>query len=104
MLIHRCGCLLGCGKILEKKLLGDLDIGTFTAEKKAVLKGFVGITWAALIIYPTIIGAWSYVACMGLQGFAPGDARALVISVSIMLFFIIAGKIVNTLQIKQLGL
>jgi len=41
---------------------------------------------------------------LGLKEPVPGDTRALIISASIMLFFVIAGKIVNALQRKPLGI
>lgn len=100
--IHRCHALRECGKVLEKELMTEKCLGVFTAERRSVLRGFVGVTWAALIIYPTVIGAWSYVASIGVMGYNIGAQRGLLIAIGLALIFMIGGKLVNGLQQRQL--
>lgn len=50
-----------------KELLGiGAHTGTFIGEPPAAF-GVVGNTWAALVIYSTVIGAWTYVALVGVE-------------------------------------
>jgi len=100
--IHRCHALRECGKILERELLNEKCTGVFTAERASVLKGFVGVTWAALIVYPTVIGAWSYVASAGMMGNNVNTQVELIVSIGVVLIFMFVGKIVINLQKKQL--
>ncbi|MEK7729181.1 MAG: hypothetical protein AAB354_12270 [candidate division KSB1 bacterium] len=100
--IHRCHALRECGKTLEKGLMQESCTGVFTSEQASVLKGFVGVTWAALIIYPTLIGAWSYVASVGFFGYGASFRIEFITSVGVTLFFMVGGKIVINLQGRQL--
>jgi hypothetical protein len=60
--IQKCNVLTQCGKRLEQELLGNaVGRGAFTDDPPSAL-GFVGATWAARVIYPATIGAWTYVA------------------------------------------
>ncbi len=68
--IHKCRGLIKCAQELEKKLLPDNDLwkyGVFNFRETS-LWGVVGATGAALIIYPTVIGAWAYVLAVGMAG------------------------------------
>lgn len=96
--IHRCHTLRECGKTLERDLMKDNCTGMFTVERASVLKGFVGVTWAALIIYPTVIGAWSYVASVGYFGYGAGSRMEFIVSAGVTLFFMVGGKSVDNLQ------
>lgn len=98
--IHRCNALIQCGKILENKLIKE-STGTFYSQQEPVLKGFVSLTWASLMIYPAVIGAWSYVACMGIT-FPSGSTDPMLISGATVLLFMIGGKVVDVLQEKTL--
>jgi hypothetical protein len=99
--IDTCNALIKCGKFLESKLMSDKSTGTFISRREAVLKGFVGITWASLVIYPTVIGTWIYVACMGIC-IAPGGKWAMLISVAAVVLFMVGGKVVDGKQTRQL--
>jgi hypothetical protein len=101
--IHRCNALIHCGKALENELLKDKSTGTFFSQQKPVLKGFVSLTWASLMIYPAVIGAWSYVACMGSGRFAPGGKWAMLVSGATVLLFMVGGKVVDEMQEKTLN-
>ena len=84
--IHKCNVLTACGQKIEKELLGcPKGKGAFTDDPPAAYN-FVGSTWAARIIYPTVIGAWSYVALVNNMC---SDPKRLLISGVITLFFII---------------
>ena len=62
--IQKCIVLAECGKNLERELLGKAEsLGAFTDDPKAAFK-VISHTWASLIIYSTVIAAWTYVACM----------------------------------------
>ena len=56
--------LRDCGIRFEEKLAAELSSdGRFNSKRKAFL--FFGVTGASLIIYPSVIGAWIYVATVG---------------------------------------
>jgi hypothetical protein len=68
--IQKCRGLIRCAQELEKKLLPDndhWDYGAFNFDQTS-LWGFIGATGAALIIYPTVIGAWAYILAVGMVG------------------------------------
>jgi hypothetical protein len=91
--VQKCYVLIKCGSLIEQKLLTECqNAGAFSTNPKPALKGLVGATWAALIIYPTIIGTWSYVGCLGLS-FTP--RIALIVATAIAVLFIVTGKIVS---------
>lgn len=98
--IQRCNALSNCGRNLEQELLGrEVHTGTFVGEPPAAYR-VVGNTWAALIIYSTIIGAWTYVAIVGIL---PGcNTWSLVGAALIILLFIALGWLVVTRQDKLL--
>ena len=100
--IHRCNALILCGKRLENELLKDRNMGAFISPRDAVLQGFVSLTWASLLVYPAVIGAWSYVACMGSSKFSPGGTGALLIAGATVVLFMVGGKVVDGLQDKTL--
>src|SRR5215204_1537963 len=100
--IHRCDALTQCGRELERELQEGKSRGPFSSPKPPVLKKFVSLTWASLIIYPAVIGAWSYVACIGGR-FAPGGEGALLISGATVLFFMAGGYVVDRMQAKTLN-
>ncbi|HRV94458.1 MAG TPA: hypothetical protein P5526_20035 [Anaerolineae bacterium] len=67
--IHKCRGLNACAAMLERRLLpGDhlWQYGAFSFRQSS-LWGFVGATGAALIIYPTVIGAWAYLTALGIS-------------------------------------
>jgi hypothetical protein len=97
--IHRCDALIECGKELEEELQEGKSRGPFSSPQTPVLKKFVSLTWASLIIYSAVIGAWSYVAYIG-RGFAPGGIKALLISGATVLVFIVGGYVVDKMQAK----
>ena len=64
--IQECNALIDAAREMEKLLLPNLSqFGAFNAKPRAVLGRAVGATGAALIIYPTVVGAWVYVAGLG---------------------------------------
>lgn len=99
--VHRCNALIDCGKALEAEL--GKSRGPFSSPRKPVLKGFVSLTWASLMIYPAVIGAWSYVACMGSGKFAPGGKGVMLASGLIVLLFMVGGKVVDEMQERTLN-
>lgn len=64
--IQRCNELYHCGGVLEAQFLCDLKpAGPFSSRLPSAFD-FVGNTWAALLIYPTVMAGWAYVGCVGL--------------------------------------
>ena len=72
--IHRCQTLRKKGQVIEEKLLNGSDVGRFTPDREDYYR-FVKVSVASLIVYSAVIGAWTYVACIGM-GFQPGDPEA----------------------------
>ena len=100
--IHRCNALIQCGRALENELLKERRTGAFLSSRDPVLKGFVSLTWASLMVYPAVIGAWSYVACMGSSRFTLGCTEAMLIAGATVLLFMVGGRVVDELQEKTL--
>lgn len=76
--IQRCNALIRSAKLLEREMAGDLgSLGTFRARPESV--GLAGATGAALVIYPSVIGAWTYVAGVGVAG-APDPGCAVLVT------------------------
>jgi hypothetical protein len=93
--IHRCQTLRMYGSALEKKLLpADNPRGRFTLDREQYFP-LVKVSVASLTIYPTVIAAWSYVACIGAVKFCIGELGALIISALVLLAFVIIGSIVR---------
>jgi hypothetical protein len=64
--IQTCHALLESARKLERELLGKVSgFGPFTL-KPPDLWGVIGTAGAALLIYPTVIGAWVFIAGIGL--------------------------------------
>jgi len=68
--IHRCQTLRLRGHAIEKELLKKGPGGRFTRGREAYWR-FVRISVASNIIYPTVIAAWTYVACIGWGWLSP---------------------------------
>jgi hypothetical protein len=100
--IHRCQTLRQCGSAMEMKLLPRLPSGRFTPSPERYLLNVVSIPTASLVIYPTVIGAWSYVACMGAAGYRQGTHRALITSGLVVLGVAVLGGLVRRGQKKLL--
>ena len=60
--IQYCDALIEAGKELEQKLSYEFK-GAFQSKPRA--KWGVGVTMAALIIYPAVAGAWVYIVSLG---------------------------------------
>jgi hypothetical protein len=102
--IQTCHALLDCAKELEAELLGRLsNFGPFTFKPKD-LWGVIGTTGAALVIYPTVIGAWVYVAGIGWLNSLDASAIKSVLKVAagITIGFMLLGFVVRQLQEKGL--
>jgi hypothetical protein len=66
--------------------------------------GFVSVPAASLIIYPAVIAAWSYVACIGVS--KTQHLQALKISTLVLLLAVAFGNVVRWRQeklLKELG-
>jgi hypothetical protein len=100
--IHRCNAIIACGEKLEKELTRERFKGVFLSPQSAVLRGFVSLTWASLIVYSAVIGAWVYIACIGSPWFTSGGTGAMLIAGATMLAFLVGGKVVDGLQEKSL--
>lgn len=105
--IQKCRGLIACARRLEKELLGESlwGYGTFKFRQKAALKGTVGAAGAALVIYPAVIGAWMYIASIGLVNpLTFEETRSVmwlpILSVLLALFF---GLAMNRWQKNQLN-
>lgn len=98
--IQRCNALSNCGKSLEQELLGEkAHTGTFVGEPPAAFR-VVGNTWAALVIYSTVIGAWTYVALVGV---VPVGSMWLLVGAGVFVVVSIAlGWVVVNRQDKML--
>jgi hypothetical protein len=93
--IHRCRTLRVYGSELEKKLLPtDNFRGRFTVDPEKYFS-LVRVPVASLTIYPTVIAAWSYVACIGAVNFCSCELGALKVSALVLLFFVIIGSFVR---------
>ena len=68
--IQKCRRLIEGAKRLEAVLLPPelAEYGAFRCRPKAAFGGVVGAVGAALVIYPSVIGAWMYVASAGWTG------------------------------------
>lgn len=92
--IHRCKTLRVYGCVLEKKLLpADFPRGRFTQKVETYF--LASITAASLTIYPTVIAAWIYVACVGAMKCCPGKLGALKISAFVFLASVMIGGFVR---------
>jgi hypothetical protein len=79
--LQQCNAWIACAKKLEKELSPELcELGAFSFRPKAVLWEAVSNTWAALVIYPTVIGAWVYVAGVGLTQSLARNSTVLVVA------------------------
>lgn len=70
--IQKCEGLIACAKRLEKEFLAHelRGFGAFRFRQTGALGGAVGATGAALVIYSAVVGAWVYVAAVGVGAFA----------------------------------
>jgi hypothetical protein len=102
--IQTCHALLECAKELEAELLGRLsNFGPFTFKPKD-LWGVIGTTGAALVIYPTVIGAWVFVAGIGLLNMLDESVIKSVLKVAagFTIGLMLLGLVVRQLQEKGL--
>jgi len=98
--IQRCNILTKCGKQLEEKLLPHPNgLSTFSSEPEATF-GFVGNTWAARIIYSTVLGGWAFVATSSKIDDSSNfnDPINFVIPLVVFIFGVVFGFIVNIRQ------
>lgn len=95
--IHRCQTLRKCGHALEERLLPGKHLGRFIPYPEDTYL-FVKVPVASLIIYPTVIGAWIYVASVGL-GSGPFDSEPIILALRtsglVALFFIVIASIIR---------
>jgi hypothetical protein len=100
--IQRCNALRQCGQGLEVVMLDEhRRRGAFRSEPAAALNGFVGATWAALIIYPMVIAGWGYVSCLGSACVRPNDRWPLAVAAGLFVLSSAAGWSVNRYQGKS---
>ena len=67
--IEWCYTLWDCGEALEKKLFNDpANRGVFLGAPKDLFAGAVSAKGAALVIYPSTLGGWAYLAYTALPG------------------------------------
>jgi hypothetical protein len=101
--IQECNGLIACARELEKELLPELwKFGAFNFKQDAVLWGAVGATGAALVIYPTVIGAWVYIAGVGFTNSLNLNRSVLVVAAGSAVSFSFLGLVVNLWQRKLL--
>jgi len=105
--IQICNAMNKGAMSLEEKLLGaDKDKGVFNGEPHPVYKGFVGATFAALIIYPSVMGAWTYVGYCGFvscKGWAIDHFTGIGIAAAAVVISMGWGWMVNREQRKMLS-
>jgi len=101
--IHRCRTLRVYGSELEKKLLPTTDNfrGRFTEPKEKFYR-FVRVDVASLTIYPTVIAAWSYVACIGVEKVCSCGLGPLKVSALVLLVVVIIGSFIRLRQERLL--
>jgi hypothetical protein len=102
--IQTCHALLESGKKLELELLGKVsDFGPFTL-KPSDLWGVIGTAGAALVIYPTVIGAWVFIAGIGWSNSldAIGINSVLKVAAGFTVGLILLGLVVRLRQEKRL--
>ena len=100
--IRTCHGLIECAKGLEQELLGRLcNFEPFQFKLKD-LWGVIGTRGAALVIYPTVIGSWVYVAGIGwLDSLDPGvSVTLLMVAAGFTVGFMLLGLVVNLWQDK----
>ena len=102
--IQTCHALIESAKKLEPELLGKLsNFGPFTL-KPTDLWGVIGTLGAALLIYPTVIGVWVYIAGLGLLNSSDPSGIKFVLKVAagFTVGFMLLGLVVHVLQEKRL--
>jgi len=101
--IQKCKVLTDCGSALEKEILKNPQgKGAFTDDSEAAF-GFVGATWAARIVYPSVIGGWAYVSLSGLDKLCstPDLVIAGVVGLAFVLFGVLVGRRQGALKDQQ---
>lgn len=101
--IQKCNGLIKIAKRIENRLTPAFKcLGAFNFRLNAVFGGLVGATGAALVIYPTVIGAWVYVA--GVEWYESLDRNGwtMVVAAAAVIGFALLGKLIDILQGKQL--
>ena len=96
--LQRCRGLIACAKKLEAQILVDSRsrFGPFQFRQDSALGGMLGSTGAALIIYPSVISAWFYVAFFGLYLRSVIQEGAVIYFVAgVFLLFVIFGLLVS---------
>ena len=90
--MHKCHHLAKCAAAIEERLVPEhKEMGAFSTGPDPILKGLIGITWADLIIYPTIIGTWSYISFLG---FGLSSPNSLIMATIVTAFFMLTGKLI----------
>ena len=113
--IHRCQTLRKKGNIIEKEWLSGSDLGRFSPFPEDYYL-LVKVPVASIIVYSAVIGAWTYVACIGIA-FLPSNSQAalaespitkallqqtLKISALVILVVMIVGALIRGRQKKKL--
>ena len=69
----------------------EKDFATFSFKQDPLLWGIFGASGAALVIYPMVIGAWVYIAGIGLGGPLNRNLHILAIAAGFTLVFLVFG-------------
>jgi hypothetical protein len=103
--IQECNALIAAAKKLEEDLLssGLLRFGAFNCKPTPVLRGTVGATGAALTIYPTVVGAWVYVAGVGAVETLHRNTNVIITALAAGGCALILGVVVDRKQRKLLS-
>ena len=91
--IRWCDALFVCGIEIEKHLFGEQSqkLGPFRTAPREFL-GYVSARGAALVIYPAMLGAWSYLGLVKTLG-QPGFPWVWAIPLTVMIAFSLVGWI-----------
>ena len=102
--IQKCRGLIACAQRLEKALLTDGfgEYGAFQFRQKSALGGMVGAVGAALAIYPAVIGAWMYVASIGLAKSLAFNDTIIWLPLTAVILSSLFGLTMNRWQKQQL--
>jgi hypothetical protein len=101
--IQECNALINAAREMEKVLLPNLSqFGAFTSRPRAVLGRTVGATGAALIIYPTVVGAWVYVGGLGAREALDLDRSVAIAAIAAGGAALLLGVVCGRLQRNQL--
>jgi hypothetical protein len=99
--LQRSAALERTGQELEVEL--GLSNGQFGAQPAAPLHGFVDARGAAWVIYPSVLAAWGYLACLQVLGVWWAAILGIVVAVGVGMWFARRVKAIEALHARQVA-